>query len=34
MKIDGSCHCGYVRYQAEVDPAQVEICHCTDCQTL
>jgi hypothetical protein len=27
MKIDGSCHCGYLRYQAEVDPAQVEICH-------
>ena len=34
MKIDGSCHCGNIRYEAEVDPATVVICHCTDCQTL
>lgn len=34
MKIDGSCHCGAVRYVAEVDPGSVIICHCTDCQTL
>ena len=34
MKIDGACYCGKVRYRAEIDPAQVEICHCTDCQTL
>ena len=34
MKIDGSCHCGYVTYEAEVDADQVIICHCTDCQTL
>lgn len=34
MKIDGQCHCGYVSYQAEVNPAQVVICHCTDCQAL
>jgi hypothetical protein len=34
MKIDGSCHCGRIRYEAEVDPARVVICHCTDCQTL
>jgi hypothetical protein len=34
MKIDGGCHCGYLRYEAEVDPAGVTICHCTDCQTL
>jgi len=34
MKVDGSCHCGYIRYEAEVDPEQVRICHCTDCQTL
>lgn len=34
MKIDGHCHCGFLSYEAEVDPAQVEICHCTDCQTL
>jgi hypothetical protein len=34
MKIDGACHCGDIRFEAEVDPAQVLICHCTDCQTL
>jgi hypothetical protein len=34
MKIDGGCHCGAVRYEAEIDPAYVSICHCTDCQTL
>ena len=34
MKIDGKCHCGRIRYEAEVDPSSVVICHCTDCQTL
>ncbi len=34
MHIDGQCHCGYVRYEADVDPTQVSICHCTDCQLL
>ncbi|HEX6319535.1 MAG TPA: GFA family protein [Burkholderiales bacterium] len=34
MKIDGACHCGNIRYEAEVDPQAVAICHCTDCQTL
>jgi hypothetical protein len=34
MKIDGGCHCGYITYEAEVDPEQTAICHCTDCQTL
>ena len=34
MHIDGQCHCGRVTYQAEIDPARVSICHCTDCQTL
>lgn len=34
MKVDGGCHCGSIRYEAEVDPAKVVICHCTDCQTL
>ena len=34
MKIDGRCHCGHIRYEAEVDPEKVVICHCTDCQTL
>ena len=34
MKIKGSCHCGQITFRAEVDPDQVEICHCTDCQIL
>jgi hypothetical protein len=34
MKIDGSCHCGNITFEAEVDPEKVLICHCTDCQTL
>lgn len=34
MKIDGACHCGEVKYEAEVDPEQVAICNCNDCQVL
>lgn len=34
MRVEGACHCGFIRYEAEVDPAKVSICHCTDCQTL
>lgn len=34
MKVDGGCHCGYIKYEAEVDPEKTMICHCTDCQTL
>lgn len=34
MKIDGSCHCGRISYEAELDPEKVGICHCADCQTL
>ncbi len=34
MKIDGRCHCGRITFEAEVDPATVTICHCTDCQML
>jgi hypothetical protein len=34
MKVDGGCYCGDIRYEAEVDPAKVVICHCTDCQTM
>ena len=34
MKIDGSCHCGELRYQADVDPAHSMVCHCNDCQVL
>jgi hypothetical protein len=34
MKIDGKCHCGRISYCAEIEPASVGICHCTDCQTM
>lgn len=34
MQIDGACHCGLVSFTAEVDPARVMICHCSDCQVL
>ena len=34
MKIDGRCHCGSITYGAEIDPDNVRICHCTDCQRL
>ena len=34
MKVEGGCHCGFIAYEAEVDPEKVIICHCTDCQTL
>ncbi len=34
MHITGSCHCGAIQYEAEVDPAEVVVCHCTDCQSL
>jgi len=34
MKVTGHCHCGNISFEAEIDPAQVRICHCTDCQTL
>ena len=32
MHINGGCHCGYITYEAEADPASARICHCTDCQ--
>ncbi len=34
MKIDGGCHCGFIAYEGEADPATAAICHCTDCQKL
>jgi hypothetical protein len=34
MHVDGGCHCGFIKYEAEIDPEMVGICHCTDCQTL
>lgn len=34
MKVDGSCHCGRITFEAKVDPAKVLVCHCGDCQVL
>ncbi len=34
MKVTGGCHCGRITYEAEVDPATIRVCHCTDCQKL
>lgn len=34
MKVEGSCHCGQITFEADIDPDAVRICHCTDCQTL
>ena len=34
MHITGSCHCDAIRYEAEVDPTMIRVCHCTDCQTF
>jgi hypothetical protein len=33
MKLHGSCHCGYITFEAEADPDKASICHCTDCQS-
>jgi hypothetical protein len=34
MKVHGRCHCGSIAYEAEIDPARVSACHCSDCQML
>ena len=34
MKIPGGCHCGDIAYEAEINPDDVIICHCTDCQRM
>ena len=34
MKVHGRCHCGAIVHEAEIVPAHVSICHCSDCQTL
>lgn len=34
MQVDGSCHCGAIRFTATVDPSRVMVCHCNDCQGL
>ncbi len=34
MHISGQCHCGELKYDAEIDPKAITICHCSDCQKL
>jgi hypothetical protein len=34
MKVTGSCYCGSIAYEADVDSQKVGLCHCTDCQKL
>lgn len=34
MRVTGHCHCGEITFEADVDPSQAMICHCTDCQNL
>ena len=34
MKVTGSCHCGEIAFEAEVDPGSLRVCHCADCQKL
>ena len=34
MKVQGSCHCGQVTYEADVDADSVHVCNCADCQML
>ena len=34
MRVEGSCHCGAVHFEAEIDPKRVGVCHCQDCQVF
>lgn len=34
MQVNGGCHCGAIKFEAEVDPEKAMICHCVDCQAL
>jgi len=34
MKVSGRCYCGYISFEADIQPDKVRVCHCTDCQTL
>jgi hypothetical protein len=34
MRIDGRCHCGFISYEADVDPEAVYLCSCADCQSI
>ena len=34
MKVDGACHCGAIRCEANINTDYVVLCHCSDCQTF
>ena len=34
MHVDGGCHCGFIKYEAEIDPNTIGLCHCADCQVI
>jgi hypothetical protein len=34
LNVDGSCHCGNIQFEADIDLDKVTICHCTDCQRM
>ncbi|HEY8089288.1 MAG TPA: GFA family protein [Polyangiaceae bacterium] len=34
MRVDGSCHCGFVTFTADADAETAGVCHCTDCQAI
>src|SRR5262245_64849192 len=34
MQVQGSCHCGNVSYEAEIDPDNVNLCNVTDWHML
>jgi len=34
MNTEGSCFCGKIAFEVEVNPSLVVICHCSDCQIL
>ena len=32
MNVDGTCLCGQIQFEADIDPKTTTICHCIDCQ--
>jgi hypothetical protein len=34
MKLNGQCHCGAIKFEAEAASNVFGICHCTDCQVM
>ncbi len=34
IDITGTCHCGNVKYTAQVDAEKIIACHCVDCQIM